>query len=283
MTKMTKRIIAHLIGFVGASALLIGSASAAGYPIDKPVAQSWSFAGIFGRYDRAQLQRGFQVYAEVCQGCHGLQMIAFRNLAEPGGPEFSEAAAKAIAAEYTVMDGPDSEGEMFERPARLSDTFPVPFANKEAAAASNNGAVPPDFSLIAKARGVERGFPWFIFDIVTQYQEGGADYIHGLLTNYKDAPEGVTVDDGTYYNTGFIAGKTLAMAPPLEDESVDYTDGSPMTLDQYSRDVTAFLMWAAEPKLEERKRIGFQAMIFMIIFAGMMYLVKRKIWSKTEH
>ncbi len=279
MTKMTRRFVTLAAG-LAMTAGLAGGAHAAGYPLEKPKEQSWSFAGIFGTYDRAQLQRGLQVYREACQSCHGLKMVAFRNLMEPGGPEFTEAAAKAIAAEYTVMDGPNDEGEMFERSARLSDTFPEAFPNKEAAAASNNGAVPPDFSLIAKARAVERGFPTFLFDIVTQYQESGVDYIYSLLTGY---PEDAENDDGTYKNPHFIAGESLAMAPPLSEELVDYTDGSPMSVDQYARDVSAFLMWAAEPKLEERKRIGFQAMIFLIVFAGLMYLVKRKIWANEKH
>ncbi|WP_075700596.1 cytochrome c1 [Pseudovibrio brasiliensis] len=245
--------------------------------------QPWSFAGPFGQFDKAQLQRGFQVYQEVCSSCHGLSLVAFRNLAEEGGPGFSVDEVKALAAEYSIEDGPDDEGEMFERDGKPFDKFPSPFANEQAARASNNGAYPPDLSLMAKARAVTRGFPWFVLDIATQYQENGPDYLYGLLTGYHEAPEGVEVPEGQYYNTGFIAGKTLAMAPPLSDELVEYSDGSPMTTDQYARDVSAFLMWAAEPHLEARKRIGFGVMAFLILFASLLYFTKRKIWSNVDH
>jgi ubiquinol-cytochrome c reductase cytochrome c1 subunit len=260
-----------------------GEGATAHYPIHKPERVRWSFAGPFGHYDRAQLQRGYQVYKEVCASCHAMSLVRFRNLGEPGGPEFSEAQVKAIAAEYTVMDGPGDDGEMFERPAEPKDAFPSPFANPQAARASNGGAYPPDLSLIAKARAVERGFPWFVLDIFTTYQEMGPDYLHALLTGYQDPPEGVTVPDGQYYNPYFIAGPSLAMPPPISDEQVTYTDGSPMTVEQYSRDVSAFLMWAAEPHLEARKETGFRALFFLVVFAAMLYLVKRKIWSNVAH
>src|SRR5262245_6076490 len=220
------------------------------FPIREPEEQRWSFAGPFGNYDRAQLQRGLKVYKEVCSACHSMNLVAFRTLGDLG---FTDAQVKALAAEYTVQDGPNAEGEMFDRPAIPSDHFPSPYANREAAAAANNGAPPPDFSLIAKARSVERGFPLFLIDIVTQYAQGGPDYIHALLTGYdQQPPAGMEIAEGTYYNPYFIAGKSLKMPQPLHDSDVAYDDGAPQTVDQYARDISAFLMWAAEPHLEDR-------------------------------
>jgi ubiquinol-cytochrome c reductase cytochrome c1 subunit len=251
------------------------------FPILKPQEMDWSFAGPFGTYDKGQLQRGFKVYREVCSACHSMSLVTFRTLEDLG---YSEAQVRAIAAEYTVTDGPDADGEMFERPAIPSDRFPSPFPNEAAAAAANGGAAPPDFSLIAKARAVERGFPTFVFDVFTQYAEAGPDYIHALLTGYEmEPPEGMEIAEGTYYNPYFIAGKSLAMAQPISDGQVTYDDGAPETLDQYSRDVSAFLMWAAEPHLEERKKVGFRVMIFLVIFAGLVYLTKRKVWAEVAH
>ena len=245
--------------------------------------QNWSFAGPFGSYDRGQLQRGFKVYRENCSACHGLRLVAFRNLAENGGPSFTEDQAKAIAAEYTVVDGPDDFGDMYDRPAILADRFPSPFPNEQAARAANNGAYPPDFSLLAKARAAQRGFPGFVFDIFTQYQENGPDYIYSLLTGYVDPPADVTVPDGQYYNHSFLAGQFISMAPPLFDEAVEYTDGTPMTVEEYAKDVSAFMMWAAEPHLEDRKKIGFRVMVFLIVFAGLLYFTKKQLWRNAEH
>lgn len=246
----------------------------------QPAYQDWSFAGPFGHYDRGALQRGFKVYQEVCAACHSLDLIAFRNLVEPGGPEFTEDQIKSLAAEYTVIDAePDADGEEVERPARLSDRFPSPWANVQQAQASNGGAYPPDFSLIAKARAVERGFPNFVFDVFTQYQEQGPDYIHALLTGYtSDEPN----DEGTYDNPYYIGGPALKMAPPLSEGLVTYDDGSPETVEQYASDVTHFLMWAAEPKLEQRKAMGLKVMIFLIIFAGLLYATKRRIYASVH-
>jgi ubiquinol-cytochrome c reductase cytochrome b/c1 subunit len=262
-------------------ALVAGAGSgfaAEGQPA--PMRQKWSFAGPFGLYDRAQLQRGFKVYKEVCQTCHGLTLLSFRNLAEPGGPEFSRAQAETIAAEYRVPDGPNDQGEMFERPGRLADRFPAPFPNEQAARA-RYGGYPVDLSVIAKARSYERGFPWFILDMITQYQEHGVDYLASLLQGYDQAPAGMNMPSGMNYNK-YFPGHAIAMPPPLTDGRVEYTDGTPTTVAQYSRDISAFLMWAAEPHMEARKRIGFQVMVFLIIFAGLMFFTKKKVWKEVE-
>lgn len=250
------------------------------FPIHKPEQQEWSFAGPFGHYDKGQLQRGLKVYTEVCSACHSMNLVAFRTLGDLG---YSEGQVKAFAANYEVEDGPNADGEMFTRKAVPSDYFPSPFPNREAAAAANNGAAPPDFSLIAKARGIERGFPTFIFDMFTQYQEGGPDYIHALLTGYQEPPAGVEVAEGTHYNPYFANAAALAMAPPLSDDQVTYDDGAPQTVEQYSRDISAFLMWAAEPHLEARKRTGFMVMIFLLIFTGLIYLTKKSVYANKEH
>lgn len=254
------------------------------FPIHPPKEEEWSFAGPFGTYDKGQLQRGFKVYKEVCSACHSMNLVSFRTLEGEGGLGYSDAQIKALAAEYTVNDGPNAEGEMFERPGLPSDYFPSPFPNVVAAAVANGGAAPPDFSLIAKARGVTRGFPLFVIDIFTQYAQGGPDYIHSLLTGYDEQPPaGMEIAEGTHYNPYFINGKSLAMAKPLSDGQVTYEDGSPQTVDQYARDVSAFLMWAAEPHLEQRKKIGFRVVIFMLLFSAMVYLVKRKVWAGEAH
>ena len=254
------------------------------FPLKKPPLLSWSFAGIFGNYDQAQLQRGFQVYREVCSNCHSLKYIAFRNLSEPGGPGFTDAEVKALAAEYQITAGPNDQGDMFQRPGLPSDHLPSPFPNEEAAAANNGGAAPPDLSLMAKARAAERGPMWTVIDFFTQYQEAGPNYIHALLTGFgEQPPEGLAIPEGTYFNPYFLAGPSLKMPPPLSDGAVTYSDGSPETVDQYARDVAAFLMWAAEPHLVARKRVGFQVGIFLIVFAGLMYLTKKRVWSEVAH
>ncbi|MBP1875363.1 Cytochrome b/c1 [Ensifer adhaerens] len=250
------------------------------YPIHKPEQQDWSFAGPFGNYDRGQLQRGLKVYTEVCSACHSMNLVAFRTLSGLG---YSDAQVKAFAANYEVQDGPNADGEMFTRKAVPSDHFPSPYPNKEAAAASNNGAAPPDFSLIAKARGIERGFPQFVFDMFVPYQEGGPDYIHALLTGYHEPPEGVQVAEGTHYNPYFANASALAMAQPISDDQVTYDDGAPQTVDQYAKDVSAFLMWAAEPHLEDRKRTGFMVIVFLLIFTGLIYLTKKSVYANKEH
>jgi ubiquinol-cytochrome c reductase cytochrome c1 subunit len=253
------------------------------YPLKSPTLQRWSFGGFFGTFDQAQLQRGYQVYKEVCSACHSMDLVAFRNLADRNGPHFSDAEVRALAAEYQVTDGPNDKGEMFQRPAKPSDMFPAPFANEEAAAAANGGAAPPDLSVIAKARGISRGVWWGLLNFFTVYQEAGPDYIHALLTGFTDPPPGVTVPEGTYYNPYFANGISLHMPPPLSDGQVTYSDGSPETVDQYARDVSAFLMWTAEPHLVERKRLGFEVLVFLVVFAGLMYATKRKVWSGVVH
>jgi len=253
------------------------------FPIAKTQLQRWTFSGPFGRFDQAQLQRGFQVYREVCSGCHSLDLVAFRNLGDEGGPHFGEEEVKALAAEYEVTDGPDEYGDMFDRPAKPYDRYPAPFPNAQAAASSNGGAVPPDLSVMAKARAAPRGLQWMPVDLLTAYQEAGADYLYALLTGYEDAPAGVELAEGTYYNPYFLASAALAMPNPLDDGYVTYEDGSPETIEQYARDVSAFLMWTAEPHLVERKRIGFQVMVFLVIFAGLLYLTKKKVWAGTAH
>jgi len=244
-----------------------------------PPKMGWSFAGPFGHYDRAQLQRGYQVYKEVCSACHSMNLLSYRNLADKGGPEFPVEQVKAIAAEYKVSVIGD-DGQPADIPAKLQDRFVAPFPNEKAAAAANGGKAPPDLSVMAKARGYERGFPLFVLDAFTSANTTlGADYIHAYLTGFHEPPAGVQPSaPGLNYND-YYPGNWTAMPNQLTDGRVTYSDGSPQTPDQYASDVTAFLMWAAEPKLEERKRIGFQVMVFLLLFAGLVYYTKKKVWS----
>ena len=220
----------------------------------------WSFDGVFGTVDKQSAQRGFQVYKEVCSASHSLNRVAFRNLTEIG---FSEAEVKALAASYQVSDGPNDAGDMFQRPGKPSDTFVPPHANEQAARAAHNGAYPPDFSLILKAR------------------HDGANYIYSLLTGYSPAPAEVKLADGQYYNP-YIAGERLAMPPPLSEGAVTYADGTPATVDQMSRDVVNFMQWAAEPEMEARKQMGIKVMIYLAIFTVFMYIAKRNLWRKLH-
>ena len=265
------------------AASLCGSATlASAQEADAPPRQHWSFSGPFGVYDPQQLQRGFKAYREVCSTCHGLKLLSFRNLADPGGPHFTEAQAAAIAATFQVTDGPNDQGEMFQRPGKLSDRFPPPFANDQAARAALGGKLPPDMSDLAKARGYEWGFPQFIFDAFTMYQEDGPDYIHAIVTGYADAPAGFVLPPGGQYNR-YFPDHAIGMPKPLSDGQVEYSDGTPTTVDQYGRDVAAFLMWAAEPTLDARKRLGFQVMIFLIVFTGLLYFTKKRVWHAVLH
>ncbi len=249
----------------------------------------WTFAGPFGYFDQAQLRRGYQVYSQVCMSCHGLSLLSYRNLGEPGGPELPEARVQEIAAEAMVTDGPDEDGEMFQRPGRPSDRFVSPYRNDKEAALINNGAVPPDLSVIAKARAATASAAWYmqpyviLRDMATMYQEHGPDYLHALLVGYSDTPpEGVDLSPGMNYNRVYPGGQ-IAMAQPLYDDIVPYEDGTPTTVDQYAKDVTTFLMWAAEPRLEERKQLGVKVMIYLLIVTVLLYLSKRLLWSRVKH
>ena len=223
----------------------------------------WTFKGLFGKFDRASLQRGYQVYTEVCAACHSMKYLSYRNLMEEGGPEFSEAQAKAIAAQFEITDGPNSEGEMFQRPAKLSDKFVMPYPNAKAAQAANGGAYPPDMSVLAKAR------------------KGGVDYLYSLLLGYEDPPIGVSLDEGVHYNK-FMYGNKIKMPKPLEDDLIEYSDGTPATEEQMAKDVVTFLMWSAEPHLEARHKMGFKAIIYLTILTLLVYLSMRKIWSRVK-
>jgi len=225
------------------------------------VKTNWSFKGIFGTFDRASLQRGYQVYQEVCSGCHSVQYLSYRNLSEKGGPEFSVEEAKAIAAQFEVEDGPNSDGEMFMRPGRLSDKFVKPYPNVEASTAANGGAYPPDMSVLAKAR------------------KGGADYIYSLLLGYEEPPTGFEIEEGVYYNK-YMSGNKIKMTAPLSDGLVEYSDGTQSTTAQMAKDITTFLVWTAEPHLESQHRMGFKVIIYLIILLTLVYMSKQKVWSR---
>jgi ubiquinol-cytochrome c reductase cytochrome c1 subunit len=225
-----------------------------------PKSLKWNFDGMFGTFDRTSIQRGLQVYKEVCAACHSLHLVAFRNLKDIG---FSDAEAKEIAKGYNVIDGPNDEGEMFERPAALADKFPGPYANEKAARASNNGASPPDLSLIVRAR------------------ENGANYVYSLLTGFNQTPpKDLVIGENMHYNP-YFPGMQISMAPPLSDNIVQYTDGTKATTDQMARDVVNFLHWTSDPKMEKRKTMGIKVLIFLSIFTGLFYLAKKRIWSNV--
>ena len=223
----------------------------------------WTFKGLFGKFDRASLQRGYQVYTEVCAACHSMKYLSYRNLSEKGGPEFSVAQAKAIAASFEVTDGPNSDGEMFNRPGKLSDKFVMPYENVKAAEAANGGAYPPDMSVLVKARG------------------GGVDYIYSLLQGYEEAPSGMILDEGVHYNK-YMYGNKIKMSAPLSDGIIEYSDGTNASVEQMSKDVTTFLMWAAEPSLEARHQMGFKAIVYLIILTILVYFSMKRIWSRIE-
>ena len=223
----------------------------------------WTFKGLFGKFDRASLQRGYQVYTEVCAACHSMKYLSYRNLSEKGGPEFSVAQAKAIAASFEVTDGPNADGEMFQRPGKLSDKFVMPYENVKAAEAANGGAYPPDMSGLVKARG------------------GGVDYIYSLLQGYEEAPSGMILDDGVHYNK-YMYGNKIKMSAPLSDGIIEYSDGTKASVEQMSKDVTTFLMWAAEPSLEARHQMGFKAIVYLIIITILVYFSMKRIWSRVK-
>jgi len=220
----------------------------------------WSFEGITGTFDKAALQRGFKVYREICSGCHSMRLLYYRDLIEIG---FSEEEVKAIASDYTVIDGPDDEGEMFERDAKPSDHFVGPFANDQEARMSNNGSLPPDLSVISKAR------------------VNGANHLYNLLLGYTEPPENFEVAEGMYYNQ-WMSGNQIAMAPPLDEGYVDYDDGTENTLPQLAEDLVTFLVWSAEPELEARKNLGIKVILFFIIFGIVVYFTKRRLWRDVH-
>ena len=257
---MTVRI-SMLVAGLAASLLLPGAGAGAAEGEIALKHQSWPTNGMFGSFDRAATQRGLQVYREVCAACHSLHFVAFRNLSTLG---YSEADIKAMAAQATVTDGPNDAGDMFDRPGQPFDRFPSPFPNENAAAAANGGKAPPDLSLMAKARA------------------GGPDYIYSLLTGYEEAPADIQVPDGGHYNISF-PGHIIAMPPPLSDDQVTYADGTPATVSQMANDVAQFLVWAAEPTLEERKATGLKVLLFLVVLSALTFALKRKVWADVPH
>ncbi|MCS6933194.1 MAG: cytochrome c1 [Acetobacteraceae bacterium] len=255
-----------MIRTLSAAALALGllfaapAARAAG-EYDVPPPANLSFQGIFGTFDRPAAQRGLQVYRQVCANCHGLRLVAFRNLRALG---LTEAQVAAIAAEYQIADGPNDEGQMFQRPGRASDRFPSPFPNERAARAANNGAYPPDLSVMTKARHY------------------GANYIRALLTGYQDPPPGVEVAEGMHYNR-YFPGRQIAMANVLFDDMMEFADGTRATAEQMASDVTTFLAWAAEPEMEQRRQMGVRVILFLLILGGLTYAVKRRVWADVKH
>ncbi len=223
----------------------------------------WSFKGMTGRFDRSSLQRGYQVYNEVCASCHSMNLLSYRNLGEKGGPEFSIDQVKAIAASFEVTDGPDSQGEMFTRPGSPSDKFVSPYPNVQASTAANGGAYPPDMSVLVKAR------------------KGGADYIYSVLMGYEEAPQDFELEDGVYYNR-YMGGNKIKMAKPLLEGSVTYIDGTEATESQMAMDVTTFLAWASEPHLEARHQTGFKVIMYLIILTILVYLSMRRLWLRIN-
>ncbi|MDF2765511.1 MAG: cytochrome c [Rhodospirillales bacterium] len=248
--------------FGGVAALLMaaGTALAAESEVELPE-RHWSFDGLFGTFEREDVRRGYEVYRNVCAGCHGLTLIRYRELAALG---YSEDEIKALAAEQTYTDGPNDQGEMFERPGLPSDPFKAPFPNEQAARVANNGALPPDLSLLVEARA------------------GGANHVYGVLIGYEEPPADFPLKEGQYYNK-YFPGHVIAMPPPLSDGAVAYPEGVEATVPQMAADVTSFLAWAAEPTLEARKRMGVKSVLFLIVFTGLLYAVKRKIWLGVKH
>lgn len=238
---------------------------------------SFAFDGAFGTFDRAQLQRGFKVYKEVCANCHSMKLVSFRNLAE--GKIFTEEQVKALAATYTVKDGPDANGEMFDRPAVAADRFPSPFPNAEAAKVANGGVVPPDMSLIAKSRPGWYGTFNQLWNGI-----GGPQYIYSVLTGYEE-PEGELAKEqpeGKYYNPYFGSGHWIGMPPPLAEGQVVFDDGAPNGVNDMAKDVSAFLAFAADPNMESRKSTGFMVMIYLAVLAGLLFLVKQRVWRNAH-
>ena len=253
---MINKLISMLTFFLF---FLSSAAFSAGSKIDYPD-QDWSFSGLFGTFDKASAQRGYQVYREVCSGCHGMRLINYRNLSGLG---YNANEIKALAAEFEVQDGPNDEGEFFTRPGRPSDKFISPYPNKQAARAANGGSYPPDLSLIVKARS------------------NGANYLHALLSGYTEPPKGLKVPDGMYYNS-FYSGNLIAMPQPLYEDGITYLDGTKATATQMASDVTTFLAWASEPELEKRKRLGVTVISFLLVFSTLAYFSMKQIWAPIK-
>jgi cytochrome c1 len=268
------RRFAMIAAVAGATLIVAISGARAQEEVPEAPHQNWSFAGVFGTFDRGALQRGFQVYSQVCSNCHSMDYLHYRDLGPEGpggGVGFSAAEVKAIAAEKQVEDGPNSKGDMFKRPGKPSDRFVAPFANPEAAKAVF-GAAPPDLSDIVKARG--RGLEYL-------WGEGGPDYVYAILTGFTNPPKGFNLPPGKYYNE-YFPGHAISMPPPLADGTVTYQDGTKATLHQEAHDVVTFLTWAAEPYMEERKRTGAKAIIFLIAMTGVFYGAKRRVWKNLH-
>lgn len=258
--------------------------------------QKWTFGGFFGQYDKAQLQRGFQVYKESCSACHGMERIKWRNLVEKGGPEFPEEAVKALAVEWPNQplaepndEGrtTDNKGNLLTRKAILADPILGPYRNEKEARAAQNGARPPDLSLIAKARDIHETPAWYVHvpkmakEIAIGYQEGGADYVYNLLLAYTDPPANFKLSDGMNYNKAY-PGNQIAMVPPLnKDSPIKYQDGKG-SIEDNARDVSAFLAWAADPKLNERKAMGWSVMLYLLITCVLLYLGKKRVWASAH-
>jgi ubiquinol-cytochrome c reductase cytochrome c1 subunit len=269
-------------------ALIAGPALASGGSQLPPKEMHWSNEGPLGEFDQAQLQRGYKVYREVCSSCHSMNLMYFRNLGQPGGPFYDpkyknpneNPYVKAIAAEYQINDIDSETGDTVQRPGTSADRFPNPFPNEAAARASNGGALPPDLSVIINAR------------------HEGSQYVYSILTGYVAPPAGLKVDPGKFYNPYFPGdlsafwsgdhdhvprGGVIGMAPPLEANKVTYDDGTKSTVDQQAKDVVAFLTWASEPKATERKEFGLAAMIYLVVFAVLLWFSYRRIWRNVAH
>ena len=255
MNKKNFYILAIFFSYILVSNSSFSASSKINYP-----EQNWSFSGLFGTFDKSSAQRGFQVYREVCSGCHGMRLMSYRNLSALG---YNENELKALAAQFEVKDGPNDDGEFFTRPGRPSDKFVSPYENENAGRAANGGAYPPDLSLIVKAR------------------PDGANYLHALLIGYGEAPKGVKVPDGMYYNK-YYSGNLIAMPQPLYEDGVDYFDGTKASEKQMAKDVTAFLAWAAEPEMEERKKLGVTVVLFLFIFSLLAYFSMKQVWAPIK-
>jgi ubiquinol-cytochrome c reductase cytochrome c1 subunit len=301
MIKVKTSLARRTLMAIAAGALLSGVAVSSVYAAEEKTAeaaaapqhnevqrQNWTFGGMFGYFDEQQLRRGYKVYKNVCANCHNMRFLAYRNLGDPNGPHFSPEEVQALASEIQVADGLNDQGEVVMRAGKPSDYFQWRFKNEKEAAATFNGAVPPDLSIITKARTYEREIAWYSFpllmlkDLFTQYQEQGPDYIYAVLTGYSDPPAGFKLNEGSNYNKAF-PGHQIAMPQPLTDGIVDYEDGTPNTLDQEAKDVISYLSWAAEPHLVDRKKMGLWVLIYLAVIAGLLLIAKKTLWRNVDH